>query len=222
MRTIISIICGALLLACDPSSLDKADEESENAPETESPTSAETSEQDDPTTTPDKPIDTGSPATDTAEPDDPSDKPAPIKAGYWRLVWGNVTADDCGLDTWLLNNVFNTMADLYLPEGFQVDPLDGAFDIEADDSLFETPGPITCTLDGESFTCEQQTATAAIGWTYAIDFTGTVPESDLIRGTAVVRYLAVDAYNEGRFEEAGLDHTTCTNTVIMELSWADW
>ena len=158
-----------LLLACDPSSLDKSDEGRKRYER--SPTSAETSDQDDPTTT-DQPIDTSSPATaDTAEPDDPSDKPAPIKAGYWRLVWGNIRQTIAGW-TWLLNNVFNTMADLYLPEGFQVDR-SMAHSISKPTTTLK-PSPIT-TLDGESFTCEQQTATAAIGWTYAIDFTGTVP-----------------------------------------------
>lgn len=186
-------------------------------------TASDTSDTDTGSGTPDTDTGSGTPDTDTGSdtPDTDTQRPSgAIESGYWRLVYARVTADDCGFDSWLLNNVYDTMANLYLPSGFQVTPFDGEFEIEADDVNYTTPGPITCKLSGESFACEQQTATSL--WTYAIDFSGQISEKDLIRGTAVVSYLSVDSFSEGRFGDNGIDYTTCTNTILMELSWADW
>ena len=161
-------------------------------------------------------------STETEDPTDyglEEDARVPL-AGVWRLEYSRTTLDECGFDAYLDGLVSSVMADLYMPETFTVESDEDRFFIIAND--YGSRGPIACDVVGETFTCETQTADSAIGWTYAIDFSGTVHEDDEIRGTSVVRYVSVDPYSEGLFAGAGVDYTACSTTHLMELRWADW
>ena len=171
--------------------------------------------------------DTGTPATaPTAEVSEPTDtvprgeEPLLPLPGFWRLEFSRTTVDDCGFDAHLEGLVFDVMANLYMPETFTVALEDEQFFIMAND--YGARGPIACDVEGDTFSCETQLVDAALGWSYAIDFTGNVHEDDELRGTSVVSYTGVDSYYEGVFADIGFDYTACTTTHLMELRWADW
>ena len=133
-----------------------------------------------------------------------------LATGFWRLNYARTAQDTC----------FGGGLEGTLPNGFQVVGGVDTFEIEAVD--YATPGPITCRLDGVRFTCEEQRSQIADGYIYKINFSGTLLDFQTIQGQARVFYEASNSETADYLEEIGVDISTCSSVLLMELTWADW
>ena len=112
-----------------------------------------------------------------------------------------------------------------LPEAFDVDASENSFEIEAVD--YGAQGPITCTIEDDAFSCEQQRVEpnayglGRAGWEYAIDFSGDVESDNVLRGTAVVSFPQVDSQSQGWLDYYDIALEDCTQVFTLELSIAN-
>jgi len=105
-----------------------------------------------------------------------------------------------------------------LPRTFDVVGFEEGFAIEA--RSYGTRGPIDCEVDGTGFSCETQTAAVTrgefYGFTYLIDFTGTVVDARLIEGSATVRY-EVNEWLEGFLSNYDVVVAECPQVFALAL-----
>ena len=79
----------------------------------------------------------------------------------------------------------------------------------------------------EAFACETQSVTpvdydlGSMGWTYAIDFLGTLNDERSLTGTAKVSFPTVAELLAPVFEAMGVDVSQCTQTFSLSLSVAE-
>lgn len=174
----------------------------------------------------------GGPTEDTAGGDGTTDgatdggtdgtEPEPeltLASGVWSPTDLGVEDDPCEWNDTIATFGLSVL-DL-LPSEFEVVAEEGRFTIEA--LSYGARGPISCTISGEEFTCEQQRVfplaydLGAYGWEYAVDFSGRAPSAGLLQGTAVVSFPSVDGQSARAFEYYGIDVSACTQVYSLEL-----
>ena len=147
-----------------------------------------------------------------------------LKSGDWKATDAAVLSDPCEFVS-VVEDWWRTDFAELLPSEFEVEGEEGAFEIEA--QSYGAQGPIDCTITEGAFSCEEQEVEplafdiGEYGWEYAIDFSGQVVDENTIRGVAVVSYPSVDDYTAYYLGEAGIRPEDCTQTLELELSFAD-
>ena len=172
-------------------------------------------------------VDTGSPTVDdnSGEPDNDTievNQVSNLTSGIYRYSY-NVIEDPCG---WVdISNMNGGDFTEYLPTTFRVDGGAGEFNIRAIDygGPSGTPGPVLCPLTGTSFDCETQQVTlfdtflGTNGFSWEVDFSGEVVNSESVRGRADVRFVSVGAYFGSILESAGINFADCSQSLSMTL-----
>ena len=166
----------------------------------------------------------GDAGDDGGDPGEPEPEPAvQLEAGDWVATAASTEDDPCD---W--NEVIQEYSGIdvltLLPSEFEVESEEGRFEIEAQD--YGAAGFIECEVDADDrFTCEAQRVTplaydlGSYGWTYQIDFSGTVEDERTLRGEAVVAYPSVDRGTADTLDYYGVDLADCTQTysLVLEL-----
>jgi len=160
----------------------------------------------------------GEPDNDTTEVNQVSN----LTSGIYRYSY-NVIEDPCGwVDIMNMNGGDFTE---YLPTTFRVEGGAGEFNIRAIDygGPSGTPGSVLCPLSGASFDCETQQVTlldtflGTNGFSWEVDFSGEVVNSESVRGRADVRFVSAGAYFGGMLESAGINIADCSQSLSMTL-----
>ena len=144
-----------------------------------------------------------------------------VVSGIWGVDSASLIEDTCDWDT-QLRTFFGVGSDGLLPQDFTVEGYVGSFEIEA--NSYGASGPILCVLNNTAFACEQQSVTpvdydlGSMGWTYAIDFLGTLNDERSLTGTAKVSFPTVAELLAPVFEALGVDVSQCTQTFSLSLS----
>lgn len=143
-----------------------------------------------------------------------------LVSGIWGVERATLIEDTCDWDT-LLRQFFGVGSDALLPSDFTVEGLDDSFEIEA--NAYGASGPIECIRDEADFVCETQSVTpvdfdlGAMGWTYAIEFSGEVYDERSLEGTAVVRFPTVSEALLPVFEALQIDVSQCAQTYTLSI-----
>ena len=148
---------------------------------------------------------------------DPNGNPVDtqLASGYWRLDYARTVDDDCFPES----PDSRTSLVSYLPEGFTIDAYTGSFQIEAVD--YGTEGPVTCTLSGADLPASHSALPRlSAGPTRLCSRGGSAHRTD--SGSAAVKYLGLDPYNEEALGRAGIDFENCVSNMLLELTWSDW
>ena len=150
-----------------------------------------------------------------------------INDGIWSLTESVLLDDPCDWLELIPNfgdGVVAVSLETLLPERFDVEATDDSFKIKA--KSYRARDFIECNVENSSFVCETQTAAAARyyfdGFTYSIDFTGTVIDDNSIQGVAVVRYSIDDENWWVGFIESYVDSaedyiSECTQTLELTI-----
>ncbi len=143
-------------------------------------------------------------------------------SGIWRVSDAGLIGDTCDWDA-QIRSFFGVGTDELLPSDFTVFGQEESFEIEA--NAYGAAGPISCALVDSEFTCEMQSVTpidfdlGALGWTYAIDFSGVVQNERSLEGTAIVSFPTVSELLVSVFEAVGIDTDQCTQTYTLSLEF---
>ena len=152
--------------------------------------------------------------------------PAPaiaLRSGDWVAAGAGTEDDPCGWNDLIADNAGIDVLSL-LPTDFVVEAEEGRFEIEAQD--YGAAGFIECEIDSaDRFTCEAQSVSPEAydlgfyGWTYRIDFRGTVVDEDTLQGEAIVAFPTVDRGTEDVLRSVGIDVADCTQaySLVLEL-----
>ena len=223
----ISTILPLLLCACAPNINTKSVESVDDDRETTEETSDEgISEEGSSEENPQEDLEEGleeEPAEEEPAEEEPTGEGSDfvLVSGVWNVTQATLVDDPCDWNT-QLTMFFGLGSDALLPKDFTVEGFEGSFVIEA--NTYGASGPIFCTMNGVDFTCETQTVTpidfdlGAMGWSYAIDFSGAVYDERSLDGNAVVSFPDIPEFLVSIFEAMGFDPAQCTQTYELSLA----
>lgn len=165
----------------------------------------------------------GEDAIDTGDADSPP-VDEPLVSGRWYFDSYSLGEDPCGWNEYL--TMFSDGLGPYLPDWFDVEGSVGQFDIlgRRTDTSYGSgeEEPVRCDVESGTFECETQVIEpskgllGSYGWTYFIDFTGTVQSPNRIEGTSVIRFEVVGSFYPP-LEGFPSDIELCTQVLNMEL-----
>lgn len=174
------------------------------------------------------------PNEDVEEPQEEEEEPTPVEpeeeaaedivSGIWTVAGATLVEDSCDWDN-QLRSFFGVGADALLPKDFTVESLGGAFLIEA--NSYGAAGPIECTIVGTDFTCETQSVTpidfdlGQMGWTYAIEFSGSITDERSLVGTTITSFPTVSEFLVPVFEGLGVDTSQCIQNYELTLTLSE-
>ena len=148
-----------------------------------------------------------------------------IESGIWDVMNASLLDDPCDWDM-QLRQFFGVGSDALLPKNFTVDGMIDSFTIEA--NSYGARGPIVCTIDQDlQFSCEMQSVVpvdydlGSMGWTYEIEFSGSVFDEQSLQGTALVRFPTVSEFLVPVFDALAIDISQCTQTYDLTLHWSE-
>ena len=144
-----------------------------------------------------------------------------LETNTWYVNEATMLEDTCQWDT-QLRQFFGIGSEALLPDDFTVEGFEGAFAIQA--NSYGASSPITCEQTGRNFDCETQSVTpldfdlGTYGWTYAIDFSGSLNDSQSLVGTATVRFPTISEWLVPVFDSMGVDYTQCIQRFELSIS----
>lgn len=159
-------------------------------------------------------------SADDSTPEEESEPAIELIEGIWTVDDVELLDDVCDWDSFL-ESYYGISITSLMPSEFDVDSEPGAFEIEARD--YGAQGPIDCTIEDDTFTCEAQTVSpldydlGSYGWEYRIEWSGEVDGEGSLIGTAVVSYPSIEYYTEQWLSYYGIDYTDCIQTFELVL-----
>lgn len=147
-----------------------------------------------------------------------------LLSGIWDVAGATLVEDPCDWDN-QLRTFFGMGADALLPKDFTVESSEGSFLIEA--NSYGAAGPIECIINGSEFTCETQSVTpidfdlGQMGWTYEIDFSGSITDERSLVGTTITSFPTVSEFLAPVFEGLGVDTTQCIQNFELTLTFSE-
>lgn len=155
---------------------------------------------------------------DSNTPDEPEFR---ITSGTWNLEEATTVSDPCGWNTYLYSWLSFDVYD-FLPSSFTITPEADQFGIKANN--FGAQDTISCTLDGDDFSCTLQTVDAQEltpgwprYWEYQIDFSGSILDASKLVGRASVSFPQVNPGDDFNLQVFGMEHTECGQTYDLTL-----
>ena len=155
-----------------------------------------------------------------------SSEGAALKSGVWEPYFVQLVEDPCDWITQIPNffasveEANNFYVEQLFPHSFNVAGYEGGFEIKARN--YGARGTIECEDDGADFYCETQTADSRNqyfhGFTYLIDFTGTVVNSQHVEGSVTVRY-EVNEWWEEFLARYDVVVSECTQVYDLSLQY---
>lgn len=216
-----SIFCTILLCACAEITSDATRSGSEIIENEDKVVTEETETTDTQNGTDDENTDNNTDDEPEIDLDEEGNSDLNVVSGIWEVNSASLIEDTCDWDT-QLRTFFGVGSDGLLPQDFTVEGYVGSFEIEA--NSYGASGPILCVLNDTAFACEQQSVTpvdydlGSMGWTYAIDFLGTLNDERSLTGTAKVSFPTVSEFLAPVFDVLGVDISQCTQTFALSLS----
>ena len=147
-----------------------------------------------------------------------------LLSGTWVVAGATLVEDPCDWDN-QLRSFFGIGADALLPRDFTVDASNGSFLIEA--NSYGAAGPIECIINNSDFSCETQSVTpidfelGQMGWTYAIEFSGSITDERSLVGTTITSFPTISEYLVPVFEGLGVDTTQCIQNYELTLTFGE-
>jgi len=147
-----------------------------------------------------------------------------VDSGLWAVDSVSLLDDPCD---WLpqIPNFFSTTA---AADNFEIGQLlPRTFDVVGDEQRFQIEArnynarrPVDCEFDGAAFTCGTQTIATRdstfYGFTYFIDYSGSVVDSEYVEGSATVRY-EVDDWWTDFLDNYDVSVSECTQVYGLNL-----
>ena len=143
-----------------------------------------------------------------------------LLSGIWTVAGATLVEDTCDWDN-QLRTFFGVGADALLPKDFTVESTESSFLIEA--NSYGAAGPIECIVSGSDFSCETQSVTpidfdlGQMGWTYAIEFSGSITDERSLVGTTITSFPTVSEFLVPVFEGLGIDTSQCIQNYELTL-----